>query len=61
MKLRQADVDVISERRCGQLWEGVPISSVHICVYDEQTNSRGACNVSNIFSTLSYTSHPLSA
>merc|ERR1711976_37187 len=44
MKLRQANVDVISEERCSELWEGVPISSVHICVFDEATNSRGACN-----------------
>merc|ERR1712055_54080 len=42
--LNQAEVDVISEGRCSQLWDGVPISDCHICVYDEATQSRGACN-----------------
>jgi len=42
--LREADVDVISEQRCSELWQGTPISDPHICVYDEETQSRGACN-----------------
>merc|ERR1711976_110006 len=42
--LREADVDVISESRCSELWQGVPIGDPHICVFDEQTQSRGACN-----------------
>jgi len=43
-KLMEADVDVLSESRCSELWSGTPISDPHICVYDKENQTTSACN-----------------
>jgi secreted trypsin-like serine protease len=42
--LQEAPVDLLTEAECIGLWPNQTISTSHVCVYDEVTHARGACN-----------------
>ena len=44
--LQGAELDVLTDAECSAIWDSNYNGDVHVCVYDNENQLLGACNVS---------------
>jgi len=42
--LQEAVIDLLTTEECQAMWNPTPVTDLQVCIYDRQTQARGACN-----------------
>jgi len=42
--LQEARIDLLTTAECSAMWSPTPVTDLQVCIYDRETQARGACN-----------------